>query len=66
MTIDGVSDWLESLELSQHQQMFKENEINGRELLGLNNDMLKNDLHVGEFFYTLLRLFSNIKIIWKY
>ena len=54
MTIDGVSDWLESLELSQHQQMFKENEINGRELLGLNNDMLKNDLHVGEFFYTLL------------
>lgn len=58
-TRDDVIKWLEDeLKLTQYSETFKQNEIDGEELLNLDSETLSNDLKVGEVTYkiTLIRL----------
>ncbi|XP_041460717.1 WD repeat, SAM and U-box domain-containing protein 1-like isoform X2 [Lytechinus variegatus] len=45
-TVDAVCEWLQSIELGQYCEVFKENHIDGQELQNLTTDVLSKDLNV--------------------
>ena len=55
-SVEDVCHFLSSLQLSQHEEKFRENAIDGRELLALTGEDLKNSLDVCEYLASLLSI----------
>eukprot|EP00057_Strongylocentrotus_purpuratus_P025284 XP_011679758.1 PREDICTED: WD repeat, SAM and U-box domain-containing protein 1 [Strongylocentrotus purpuratus] len=45
-TVDAVCEWLQSINLEQHCETFRENHIDGQELQNLTTEVLSKDLNV--------------------
>jgi hypothetical protein len=48
--VDDVCNWLSSLNFEEHKDKFRENAIDGRELLTLTSNDLKGALGIGKTY----------------
>ena len=48
-TVDAVCEWLQSINLEQHCETFRENRIDGQELQNLTTEVLSKDLNVSKY-----------------
>lgn len=58
--VDEVCEWLSKIGLPQYEDIFRENEIDGQELLHLNHETLNNIFRIGNLLNTVIygNLFS--------
>ena len=47
-TVDDVSDWLQSIDLSRYINTFQTHMVDGETLLSLTSEELQNDLHIND------------------